>query len=317
MSTQSPPERNGPILCPVADMGFIELAGADVEAFLNAQLSVNVESGKPPRTPLSAWLNSRGRVLALFRTLRSGERWLLLAKGAEADTLIRRLRMFVLRADVQVRNVSSQWRAGAVLDGIDPWLAARSITLGVKPGDTADVNGAVAIRVGPQLTYLVADGKSLEDLDSDCQIGHGEAGAAEEIRLGLVDMVPELVGRYTAHMLNLDLLGAVAFDKGCYPGQEVIARTQNLGQVKRRVFRFSGALRQVPALGAALVDSSGNAVGEVVRAACTGETSVELLAVVRVDAVSSALTCAAESNVPLTREALPQETPPAQPISLD
>ena len=294
-----------PSLYPLADLGLIEVSGTDAETFLNAQLSRNVSSGEPPRATLAAWHDAKGRVLAVFRTIWTGERWLLLANGADVEALSRRLRMYVLRADVRLRNASEEWRAAAVLGGIDRWLERRSITLGEQPGDAVMLDGAFFVRVGPRLAWLVAAGEFPEDLESDCPVGHDESGAVEEIRLGLVDVTPELTGRYTAHMLNLDRLGAVAFDKGCFPGQEVIARTENLGRVKRRVFRFSGELKHVPAVGSALLDSSGNAAGEVVRAATTAEKRVELLAVVRVDAALCDLTCADEVSVPLARDSLP------------
>ena len=305
MSTRVPGERNRPALCPLADMGVIEVAGAEAEAFLNAQLSCNVDSGKPLRATLAAWHDARGRVLNVLRAIWTGERWLLLAKGADIEALIRRLRMFVLRADVRLRNASDDWRAAAVLGGIDRWLERRSITLGEQPGDASMLDGAFFIRVGARFTWLVAAGEFPEYLESDCPVGRDESGAVEEIRLGLVDVTPELAGRFTAHMLNLDRLGAVAFDKGCFPGQEVIARTQNLGSVKRRVFRFSGELKHVPAVGSTLLNPSGNAAGEVVRAATTAEKRVELLAVVRVGAALGDLTCADEVSVPLARNSLP------------
>ena len=306
MSTNTQGARNRPILCPLADMGLIEVTGTDAEAFLNAQLSRNVEPGNLSQAPLSAWLDARGRVLALFQVLRTGDRYLLLTKGADAEALVRRLRMFVLRADVHVHNASQEWRAAAMLGSIEPWLATRSIRLGAKPGDAATDNGVFVIRIGLQLVYLVGDADTLADFESDFPAGHADSAAVEEIRLGLVDIVPEITGRYTAHMLNLDRLGAVAFDKGCYPGQEIVARTQNLGSVKRRVFRFSGVLAQVPAVGTSLLDSGGSAVGAVVRAASAHETRVELLAVVPVDAVSGTLLCATGSGALLTRETLPE-----------
>ena len=298
-------ERDQPVLCPLADMGVIEVAGAEAEAFLNAQLSCNVDSGKPLRATLAAWHDARGRVLALVWAFWTRDRWLLLAKGADVDALIRRLRMFVLRADVQLRNATSEWRAAAVLGGIEAWLASRSVSLGTRPGDMVNTNGVFMIRVGPGLAWLVSAGQTPGDFERDFPANHGESGAPEEIRLGLVDLVPEITGRYTAHMLNLDRLGAVAFDKGCFPGQEVIARTQNLGSVKRRVLRFSGTMQQAPAVGTALLDSNGRSVGEVVRAATDSGTTVELLAVVRVAAASGALTCATEDRVQLTRASLP------------
>lgn len=300
-------EHSEPVLCPLTDMGVIEVTGADAEAFLNAQLSRNVHSGRSPRATLAAWLDARGRVLALFRVLRIGNRWMLLTRGADVEALIRRLRMFVLRADVQLCDQSSRWIAAAALGGIEPWLESRSIALGVRTGDVATTNGAILIRIGPRLVYLVSAGEAPGDPAGDIPLGAEESAALREIRLGLVNLTPQLTGRYTAHMLNLDRLGALAFDKGCYPGQEVVARTQNLGTVKRRVSRFSGELERELTVGAALLDSGGSQVGEVVRAVTTAESRVELLAVVRIDSATETLTCAAEPGSALTRESLPGE----------
>lgn len=291
-------------LCPLTDMGVIEVSGDDAEGFLNGQLSHDVSSRLPSRATLAAWLDARGRVLALFRAIRTGDRWLLLTRGADIHALIRRLQMYVLRADVRLRDASSECVAAAALGDIDPWLASRSVGLSRQTGATATANGAFLVRVGPRLIYLVSAGatnwKSVQDLPAIAE----EAVASEEIRLGLVNLVPKLAGRYTAHMLNLDRLGVLAFDKGCYPGQEVVARTQNLGTVKRRVFRFSGELEHEPTVGTALQDTGGNQVGEVVRAVATGESRVELLAVVRTDSATGTLTCAAEPGSALTRESL-------------
>ena len=328
-TTTAARERFEPVLCPLTDMGVIEVTGTDAEAFLNALLSRNVHVRQPSQATLAAWLDARGRVLALFRVLCAGDRWLLLTRGADIDALVRRLGMFVLRTNVKLRDLSSQWLAAAVLGGIESWLESRSIALGGRTGDVASANGAFLIRVSPRLVYLVsvevapgdsagevsgglADktpgdwaGGTLGDWADDIPWGTEELATLEEIRLGLVNLSLQLTGRFTAHMLNLDRLGALAFDKGCYPGQEVVARTQNLGTVKRRVFRFSGALENEPTVGTALLDSRGSQVGEVVRAVTIGESRVELLAMIRIDAASGVLACATDASAPLTREALP------------
>lgn len=300
-------EHSEPFLCPLTDLDVIEVTGSDAEAFLNAQLSRNVNSGQPLRATLAAWLDARGRVLAVFRVLRTGDRWMLLTRGADVEALIRRLGMFVLRADVQICNQSSKWLAAATIGAIGPWLESRSIALGARTGDAATANGAFFIRIGPRLVYLVSAGEAPGARAGNTPLGAEEFATLREIRLGLVNLPPQLTGRYTAHMLNLDRLGALAFDKGCYPGQEVVARTQNLGAVKRRVFRFSGELEREPAVGTALLDSGGSQVGEVVRAVATGESRVELLAVVRIDSVTGTLTCAAEPGSALARKSLPGE----------
>ena len=306
-TTSTLPEDLGPALCPLNDMDVIEVTGADAEGFLNGQLSQVVSSCLPSRATLSAWLDARGRVLALFRAIRTGDHWLLLTRGADIDALIRRLEMFVLRADVQMRNASSEWFAAATLGDIDAWLASRSVSLSRQSGATATANSAFLVRVGPRLVYLLSAGAATREWAHDIPAVAEESVASEEIHLGLVNLVPQLAGRYTAHMLNLDRMGALAFDKGCYPGQEIVARTQNLGTVKRRTFRFSGELEREPTVGTAMLDSRGSQVGEVVRAVTAAESRVELLAVVRIDSAIEALTCATDPGLTLTRESLPGE----------
>ena len=159
-TTTTDRENFEPVLCPLTDMGVIEVTGADAEAFLNAQLSRNVHSHQPSRATLAAWLDARGRVLALFRVLRVGDGWLLLARGADVEALIRRLSLFVLRADVRLRNLSSRWLAAAAVGGTEPWLESRSVALGSQTGSSATVNGAFLVRVGPRLVYLVSAGEA-------------------------------------------------------------------------------------------------------------------------------------------------------------
>ncbi len=286
------------------NLRVMEVAGGDAEAFLNAQLSQNVH-GTPGRAPLAAWHDARGRVLALVRVLRVDEGWLLLADGADMDGFLSRLGMFVLRDDVRLADVSEAWRGATALGDLDGWLRSAHVTLGASAGDTATVNGVSLIRVSPEITHLLARPEALSKIDSGLEPPGSPAGELAEIRLGLVGCAPELAGRYTPQMLDLDRLGALAFDKGCYPGQEVIARIQNLGSVKRRLFRFAGQLREVPPLGSALIDSAGTELGDVVRSVRADDRRVDLLAVVRTELADRPLACAAEPEIPLEAQPLP------------
>ncbi|MDH3421105.1 MAG: tRNA-modifying protein YgfZ, partial [Gammaproteobacteria bacterium] len=125
-----------------------------------------------------------------------------------------------------------------------------------------------------------------------------------EIRLGLPVISAELRGQFLPQMLNLDLLGGVAFDKGCYPGQEIIARAQNLGTVKRRLLRFTRDDGTLPAPGSELQDVARTAVGTVVRAA-RSTCGIELLAVIRLDAVRGPLATEDAPDLPLSVAGLP------------
>jgi hypothetical protein len=109
-----------------------------------------------------------------------------------------------------------------------------------------------------------------------------------EIRLGLPAIGAPVVEHFVAQMLNLDVLDAVSFDKGCYPGQEVISRVHHLGSVKRRMRRYACGAQAPPAPGAAVMTADGQNVGEVVRAA-RADPDCELLAVVEHTAAGWAL----------------------------
>ena len=307
-TTTAARKRNEPVLCPLTDMGVIEVSGDDAEGFLNGQLSRNVNARQPPRATLAAWLDARGRVLALFRVLYADDRWLLLTRGADVEALIRRMNMFVLRDDVRLRNATADREAVAVVGNKDTLTVPPLADLGHLSGGSAAAEGGThVIRIGPRLAWAIAPREELRTRRDRFPHASEETAAAEEVLLGLVDLVPDLAGRFTVHMLNLDRLGAVSFDKGCYPGQEIVARTQNLGRVKRRVFLFGGRLGQAPPVATALLDPGGDAVGEVVRAAAIGGAGVKLLAVVRADAVTDDLVCATDTDAPLDREALPWE----------
>ena len=131
------------------------------------------------------------------------------------------------------------------------------------------------------------------------------ASAAElaEIRLGIPAVTSAVAERHVAQMLNLDKLDAVSFDKGCYPGQEIIARVHNLGGVKRRARRY-GSPADPPTVGAAVL-AAGAQVGEVVRCA-PARLGCELLAVVDHAAADTPLTCAGS---PLAELPLPFAVP--------
>ena len=289
------------------------MSGTDAEMFLNAQLSRNVTESGANRSTLSAWHDSKGRVLALLRALRNGNQWLLMVHGGDPDTIIRKLTVFILRADVALRDVSAEWHGAAVLGDVDAWFEHRGASLGSQPGDSTQKDHTFLIRATPEMAYLVSPIGVSSTIESELSMVNHQEGNLAEIRSGLVELLPEFAGRFSPQMLNLDRLGALAFDKGCYPGQEVIARIQNLGNVKRRLFRFSGPLSELPPVDSVIINTSGVEVGKIVRVARANTQRVEFLAVVSVDAIEGTLACISEPQTPLAKERLPSEepTPPA------
>ncbi len=291
-------------LCPLGELGFIRVEGTDAEDFLHGQLSQQIEGLGPDRAPLAAWHSAAGRVKAIFRVLRLDEDWLLVTGNELAGAVTADLRRYVLNADVTLGDDGDRWRAAALIGDTDRWLDRHDIGLGHDSGQRVSAKGSDWLRIGPQLVHVIGSAAATKELEAGLPHGTSGEAALAEISLGLPRLTLELQDRFIPQMLNLDLLSALDENKGCYPGQEIIARAQHLGSVKRRMIRFSADLTREPAIGTAILNESGAAVGDVVRSSEAAD-KFEILAVTRLDCLDQQLVTEAEPSVPLRREALP------------
>lgn len=286
------------------DVACIAVRGTDARKYLHAQLTQDVASVSAARAPLAGWLDPRGRARALFRVVPLAERWLLLTPRDTLAALVPRLRMYVLRAAVAV-DTAEDLAVAAVLDGGD-WLAARGLAPSAPRDAVAEHGGVRFVRVGADYAIAVGPRALVAALGESAATATAAAAELAEIGLGVPAVTTAVAERYVAQMLNLDCLGAIAFDKGCYPGQEIVARVHNLGAMKRRMRRYSARGAAVPAPGAEILSADGAAVGEVVRAA-RDAIRIELLAVVEHDAAATPLRAA--PDLALTLEPLPYAVP--------
>jgi folate-binding protein YgfZ len=197
--------------------------------------------------------------------------------------------MFVLRAKVRIEP-SDEWHAAALLGADDAWLAAHALPAGTPVGGVVTRGELHWIRIGDRLWHAIGPRGPVETFEPALPRARADEAALAEIELGIPAIGALLVEHFVPQMLNLDLLDALSFDKGCYPGQEVIARVHHLGSVKRRMRRYACSAAAAPAAGTAVLDGAGTAAGEVVRSACAAGTGAELLAVVDQAAARGALT---------------------------
>lgn len=169
--------------------------GEDAGDFLQAQLTADLSRIAEGEAGFSAYCDPGGNVLALLRVIRRGDEYLLIAARELMESLITTLGKYVLRAKVRFE-------------------AVEAAVIGVAEGDSID--------------YAVGPGDSPDDADAV------SAWRARELRAGIAWLGPETSGRFLPQMLGFDRLGAVSFRKGCFPGQEVIARVRYLGKLKRQ-----------------------------------------------------------------------------------
>ncbi|HEX4926594.1 MAG TPA: folate-binding protein [Burkholderiales bacterium] len=236
--------------------GLLAVTGADARAFLHAQLTNDVQQLPADRAALAGWCSAKGRLLASFLVIPAGDGFLLQLARDLAAPVAKRLSMFVLRSKVKIADVSDAWAQFGVWDADfqQPELAWE--------GDRA------RIRIGERrYLELIAGQESSASVNAD-----ESQWTLQEIRAGRPLITAATQDQFVPQMVNLENLGAVDFKKGCYPGQEIVARAQYRGQVKRRMVHA-----KAPA-GATLAPGQDFNGGTVVDVAPT-EDGMELLAV--------------------------------------
>jgi tRNA-modifying protein YgfZ len=246
-------------------LAVIRFGGADAIGFLQGQFSNDVERLADGRTQLAAYATPQGRAIALLRLRRLGSEIYALLPAALADPVIVRLQRFVLRARVEISR-PQDWGVAWTADGIDGTPARAA---GDDPALSFELPDGRRVVAGPGLAAGEAPDVA-------------ERWTASDIAAGFPEIGPATSEHFVPQMLNLDLLDAISFDKGCYTGQEIVARTQNLGRIKRRTFRYSAAT-DTPFAPLTGLHRDGAKVGEVLASARIGD-GVELLAVVALDA---------------------------------
>jgi folate-binding protein YgfZ len=268
-------------------LGVIRVAGVDAARFLQGQLSADVEKIAPGAGALAGLHNPQGRVVALLALVRPGAEEILAALPRElVETVVLRFRKYVLRAKVRIDDASAAWRAV----GIEPIV-----------GSLEPSAGAPSLAWGSRRLAMIPMA------DSDWLLHDGAAAARwsnADVAEGLPQVYAATSESFVAQMLNLDLLGAIAFDKGCYTGQEVIARAHYRGRVKRRLQRWSHAGPQPLAPGTAARSPDGRAL-VVVRTAPAGIGGAEVLAIGNFGPVADDAAATADGGVPVLQGPLP------------
>ena len=267
-------------------MGIVRVRGPEAARFLHAQFTNDVAAMPPGGAALGAWCDPRGRVRHLFWIVRrAGEAGFdLVAPLGETADFTRRLRTFILRA-----KVTAERAADRVIGAAGPEAAAFAGDWagGVPaPGRAAGSGARIAIRPpGAPARFLLFG----PDPDRIPPEGSDAKWRRLEIAAGIAWLNDASRESFLPQMLNLDRLGALSFDKGCYPGQEIVARTHYLGRVKRRLYRGWTAAGRRPAPGDRI--RSGDArVGLVVAAeGDEGRKGYDLLAVLDTGCVGGRL----------------------------
>ena len=273
------------LLCPLTEWGLISAQGADNKTFLQGQLSHDLDKLSPGSNRLAAFCNPKGRMLALMRLFERQQTVYMVLPYERIASIVKRLQMFVLRADVTLVDASAALvglgisgpDASALLDQVGVYQSD-DITILELPASLPDymprymlwASATTMIGLWPRLSALAMPA----DTDS---------WRLRTIRAGEPSVYDATAEAFVPQMANLDQLDGIDFHKGCYVGQEIVARMHYLGQLKRRMYFVHAQSPECPAPGTAVYapkQRGEQAVGQIVDAVIYPEHHIEALAVI-------------------------------------
>ncbi|MBY4897471.1 folate-binding protein YgfZ [Cupriavidus sp. AU9028] len=311
--------RQDGVVCRPANLGLIRVEGDDAATFLHSQLTNAVDDLAPGQARLAGYCSPKGRLLATFLMWRDAAGIALQLSADLQPAIQKRLSMFVLRAKAKLSDLGAASGCVGVAGARgDSALSAAGLLLPAGPWSTASEGDTTVLRLpdtdgvprwqvwGPAeridalrerlaVTLLPADAELWDWLD---------------IRSGLPRIVVATQERFVPQMVNFELIGGVNFRKGCYPGQEIVARSQYRGTLKRRMWLVAGE-GETPAEGTEIfrTDEPEQPAGMIVNAAPGPDGGWEALAELKIDAASAALRLGHADGLALTLGELPYAVP--------
>ncbi len=235
--------RDATIISPLTHLGMLECAGDDTKTFLHNQLTSDISHMASGSAQHSAWCSAKGRMQVSFLLYRHGPDYRALLSSDLLAGIQKRLQMFVLRSKVTITDLSGTHEFIG-LSGSQSEVALQNAGLPapVKLMETTDFVSGTVIRLEASRFVIAATSEASTELWKKLAANARPVGTPVwhwlDIQAGIPRIVEATKEAFVPQMVNFDKIGGISFHKGCYPGQEIIARTQYLGKVKRHLYRI-------------------------------------------------------------------------------
>lgn len=291
---------------PLTHLGVIKVTGEDKETFLQGQFTNDTRNIDKNSSQLSGYCTPKGRMLANFRIFEDDQdNWFIVIPQERLATILKRLSMFVLRSKVEIADVSED----TLLLGLSGDCLSQALTnsLPARADEVTHDHAISFIRVetsNPR--YLVAGNaeqiiKLWQKLDN-VSPASSSAWRLRDIKAAIPTVFENTQEAFIPQMTNMQLINGVSFTKGCYTGQEVVARMQYLGKLKRRMYKVSFEHDADVQPGAEIYSSisqSGQGAGKLVDAIRTANNHFEGLAVMEISSADDGEIRLFDENGPL------------------
>lgn len=250
---------------PVAHLGVLTIAGKDAAKFLQGQITCNINDISDIKSSLGAMCNPKGRAITTFLLVKNGDVFLMILPIELLASVKKRLQMYVLRSDVVLTDSSDELCLIGLFSGTSQ--SNESVDFTTSRQDNIVVN------FQNRCLIIAAADKARTCWSEQVKLGFQPEGSAQWRYLDIISGIPwlsvETSEEFIPQMLNLDKLGGISFNKGCYTGQEIVARTHYLGKAKREMFLAECGELEPPEANSIIIDDSLNteqAVGKVLCA---------------------------------------------------
>ena len=278
--------RQQTIVVPLTHLALIEASGEDAKSFLHNQLTSDVNHLGKGLAQHAGWCTAKGRMQASFLTWRQDERYLLALSADLQEASLKRLQMFVLRAKVKLAALTdTTLMLGVSGPQAEESLADAGLPCPSTPLTMAMQDETTVIRLDDSRLLIVAPESAMAGLWQKLTVKARPAGLSAWRWLDIQAAFPLVTlatkEEFVPQMADFEKIGGVSFHKGCYPGQEVVARTQYLGKVKRHLFRLTSTQALKPGDVLHSPDNPDQSCGMVMTAAPSPAGGYEALAVVQ------------------------------------
>lgn len=278
------------LLCQLSNLKVIEISGKDAKKFLHSQLTNHVEALDKNTLQLNGYCDPKGRLIALFYLIRLADKYLILIDKSIVLNVVKRLQMFVLMAAVEFKPSELQCLGFAqqLLNNTSDLITDAALS---PCSITIDNNGLILARLNGKLArhLIIGDGSQLGQiwgtLSKDNLVCNDSVWHLLDITQGQPTLAEKTQGIFVPQMMNLDLVGGLSFNKGCYPGQEVVARMHHLGKLKRRMYRLHIICEKQPLAGDGIYStetSNNESIGKIVSAVKIKDNEFAALAVLQI-----------------------------------
>jgi len=274
------------VMCDLSQLGTLRVTGEEAQGFLQNLLSNDIRLVDAAHAQLSSFNTAKGRMLAVFTIWRDGEDYLLQLPASLVEAMRKKLSMYVLRAKVKISDASNEYVAIG-LCGSDAEQILRKVCDAIPQENLACVTTANASIMRINATRFQLHMTAQQAAQLWTTLGVQAVGSPcwdwLNIRSGLPVVVSATQEAFVPQMANLDALGGINFKKGCYPGQEIVARMHYLGKLKRRMYLAHLNCDDAPQAGEELFsdDMDGQASGMIANVAAAPSGGYDILAVIQ------------------------------------